>query len=132
MSNPGLRFYSGSDNSLKVKDNLGIEIISTLKRVTTNFKAKELGIGDENQRKLNYIKTITDTMMDNTSNQKMNTLHEVDNLLDYLRNILRGLWLYLYITIYSSRILLHFKCIRNIYYSLRILLHFKCIRNIYY
>jgi small subunit ribosomal protein S8 len=47
VSKPGLRVYSNSKQLPKVLDNLGIAIISTSKGVTTNLKAKELGIGGE-------------------------------------------------------------------------------------
>ena len=47
VSKPGLRIYSSSKKLPKILGDLGIALISTSKGVTTNVKARELGIGGE-------------------------------------------------------------------------------------
>ena len=47
FSRPSLRRYSRSDDIIKVKDGLGIAIISTSKGVVTDKTARSKGIGGE-------------------------------------------------------------------------------------
>ena len=47
ISNPGLRRYSRSNEIVKVKDGLGIAIVSTSKGVMTDKSARSQGIGGE-------------------------------------------------------------------------------------
>jgi len=47
VSKPGRRIYVGKDKLPKVKNGLGIAILSTSKGVLTDKKAKELGVGGE-------------------------------------------------------------------------------------
>ena len=47
ISHPGLRKYSKSDEIIKVKDGLGIAIVSTSKGVMTDKTARSQGIGGE-------------------------------------------------------------------------------------
>jgi small subunit ribosomal protein S8 len=47
VSKPGRRIYVGKDNLPKVKNGLGIAILSTSKGVLTDKRAKELGVGGE-------------------------------------------------------------------------------------
>lgn len=47
ISKPGLRVYSNVSELPIVLDNYGVAIVSTSKGITTNKKAKELGIGGE-------------------------------------------------------------------------------------
>lgn len=46
-SRPGLRFYSASDKLPKVRDGLGVAIISTSKGVMSDRAARAAGIGGE-------------------------------------------------------------------------------------
>ena len=47
VSKPGLRIYSNTKSLPTILGNLGIAIISTSQGLTTNIKARELGIGGE-------------------------------------------------------------------------------------
>jgi len=47
VSRPGLRQYRKSSKVERVRNGLGIAILSTSKGVMTDFKARELGIGGE-------------------------------------------------------------------------------------
>lgn len=47
VSKPGRRVYQGAEDIQKVRDGLGISIISTSQGVMSNTKAKGLGIGGE-------------------------------------------------------------------------------------
>ncbi len=47
VSRPGLRIYKGSDDLPRVKNGLGVAIVSTSKGVMTDRKARSLGVGGE-------------------------------------------------------------------------------------
>ena len=47
VSKPGLRIYSNCEDMPKVLGGLGIAIVSTSKGITTDKKARELGVGGE-------------------------------------------------------------------------------------
>jgi len=47
ISTPGLRKYAGADSTLKIKNGLGIAIISTSKGVMTDKEAKQENVGGE-------------------------------------------------------------------------------------
>ena len=47
ISKPGLRIYVGKDEIPRVREGLGVAILSTSKGVMTDKKARELGVGGE-------------------------------------------------------------------------------------
>jgi len=47
VSKPGRRIYVGKDNLPKVKNGLGIAILTTSKGVLTDKQAREIGVGGE-------------------------------------------------------------------------------------
>ena len=47
VSRPGLRIYKGCDDMPKVKDGLGIAIVSTPKGIMTDSSARKAGVGGE-------------------------------------------------------------------------------------
>lgn len=47
VSTPGLRLYAGKDKLPRVKNGLGIMIVSTSKGIMSDKKARSLGIGGE-------------------------------------------------------------------------------------
>lgn len=47
VSRPGLRIYKGKDEIPRVKDGLGIAIVSTPKGIMTDSKARKEGLGGE-------------------------------------------------------------------------------------
>lgn len=47
ISAPGLRIYAGKNELPRVKNGLGILIVSTSKGIMTDKKARQLGIGGE-------------------------------------------------------------------------------------
>lgn len=47
ISTPGLRIYKGKDDMPRVKDGLGIAIVSTPKGIMTDAQARKEGVGGE-------------------------------------------------------------------------------------
>ncbi|MCS6786518.1 MAG: 30S ribosomal protein S8 [Thiobacillaceae bacterium] len=47
VSRPGLRIYKGRDELPRVRNGLGVAIVSTSKGVMTDRKARSLGVGGE-------------------------------------------------------------------------------------